>query len=381
HEARADRNRQNILRRELEWLRRGPKARTTKQKARIDRAESLQSIAGPTEERSVEMHVQTTRAGGTVLETKKLTAGYEGAPPLVQDLTLVLTKGERVGIVGRNGAGKTTLLQTLLGKRPPLSGTVKIGKRTKTTYRDQSRQGLDPEKTVAENVAGDRTHVRLGDQDVAVRGYLGRFLFDYEQVRHPVGSLSGGEQTRTLLARDLREPGNLLVLDEPTNDLDTSTLAALEEQLVGMDATALIVTHDRTFLDRIATSILAFEEDGRVTKYAGNYSDYKERLRANAAEKSAKKTLSKESRKNSPKGSSAAPKKLTYGERLELEAIEPKIEAAEAAVAAIETELADPDLYKNNAADVPAKTAALESARTNLQSLMNRWEYLETKNT
>ncbi|MEM9492948.1 MAG: ABC-F family ATP-binding cassette domain-containing protein, partial [Myxococcota bacterium] len=265
HAERVAANQRNLARRELEWLRRSPSARTTKQKARVDRAHDLVAAAqsGTQDERSARVQVHGVRSGHTVLDARDLAVAVAGRT-LVSGLDLTLGKGERVGIVGKNGAGKTTLLRVLLGDLAPAGGTVKRGKNTRAAYLDQSRGGLDDSQTVYDNVGDNRSHVSVagkgGEQSITVHSYLERFLFRSSDQRKLVGSLSGGERARVALARTLREQANLVVLDEPTNDLDVTTLAAVEESLLDFPGTALIVTHDRWFLDRVATSILAFEE-------------------------------------------------------------------------------------------------------------------------
>ncbi|KYF75280.1 ABC transporter, partial [Sorangium cellulosum] len=280
-EARTESNRQNFLRTELEWLRRQPKARTGKQKARIQRAETTKAAPPPKAERTAQLSVESVRTGKTILELKKLGLAVDGKW-LVRGLDFSLTKGERVGVVGRNGTGKTTMLRAILGqvgaegdgaalsdaRGPTMEGEVVLGKNTSVAYFDQHRSGLDLDKSIFENIAGSHTRVEVGGRSMDVRSYLERFLFDPNKARQPVGSLSGGERARVALAKMLTQSVNVIILDEPTNDLDVMTLAALEEMLIELDGSALVVTHDRWFLNRVATSILAFEGGGRVVRYA-----------------------------------------------------------------------------------------------------------------
>jgi ATP-binding cassette subfamily F protein uup len=394
--AREEQNRQNFLKKELDWLRRAPAARTGKQKARIQRAEAAIAVKAPERERKVELAMETSRTGRTILDLDALrvTVG-EGAArrTLIDSLTLSLTKGERIGIVGPNGSGKTTLLRAVLGQlasSPGVSvgGEIKVGQNTKVAYLDQARSGLDPDKSIVDNVAPGMSHVDFAGQRMDIRSYLERFLFDTWQQRQPVGSLSGGERARALVARMLLTPASLLVLDEPTNDLDVATLGSLEEMLVELDGTALIVTHDRWFLDRVATAILAFEGDGRVVRYGGNYSTYR-KLKAEA-EQRAKEEKDAQSRASraapakpaSPepgKASDAKKKGLTYGERLELESIMEKIETAEARVAETEAALADPELFAKRGHEVPQRTKDADDAKRALETIMARWEDLESR--
>ncbi len=378
HEARAEQNRQNLLRRELEWMRRTPSARTGKQKARIHRAEAAIAAAPAKAERTTVLEAQTVRSGGTILDLRGVSLDIAGRR-LVRDLDLSLTQGERVGIVGPNGAGKTTLLRAVTGDLAPATGTVVRGKATQIAYFDQARSGLDEEKNVTENVAGLREAIELDGREVDVRAYLSRFLFSPADQRKKVRALSGGERARVALAKLLLGKANLFLFDEPTNDLDVATLGALEDMLVSMDATVLVVTHDRYFLDRIATAILAFEGDGAVVRYAGDYTTYRALSDAREREKAQERQVEKRDVAATAKPSEKKSKGLTYGERLELEAIMPRIEGAEANVSKLEAELADPAIYTSRAAEVPAIVAALDTARADLATLMERWELLETK--
>ncbi|MEB2310558.1 MAG: ABC-F family ATP-binding cassette domain-containing protein [Sorangiineae bacterium] len=380
HAARVEQNRQNFLRRELEWLRRQPKARGTKQKARIERAEAAKAIAAPRAERSVSFEVDVTRSGKTILELRELALSLAGRR-LVAGLDLFLTQGERLGVIGKNGTGKTTLLRAITGELEPEAGRVVVGANTRIAYFDQQRSDLDDEKSVFENVAGDKSRIELGGEVIEPRTYLERFGFDGQRQRQPVGSLSGGERARVALARLLRQPSNLLILDEPTNDLDVATLAAVESLLVDSGATAIVVTHDRWFLDRVATSILAFEGEGRVVRYPGSYETYR-RLREEAKLAEKQRAVA-----SAPRASSAparaervpAPRKLTFAEAKELEALPDAITLAEARVETLTAKLADPALYAGGGAEVQQVTAELEAARADASRLMARWEALETK--
>jgi ATP-binding cassette subfamily F protein uup len=275
HAERSERNRQNFLRRELEWLRRQPKARGTKQKARMGRAQSAIDQGGPTRAKTADLRFRSERTGKTILELADLWLERDGKR-LVSGLDLALRKGERIGVVGANGTGKTSLLLSLLGELDPTGGRLTLGANTRIGYLDQNREGLDDTETVYAAVADDQATVAVGDEHLQVSAYLERFLFDRAAQRQQVGVLSGGERARVCLAKLLRQQTNLLLLDEPTNDLDVATLSALEAMLTEFGGCALIVSHDRWFLDRVATSILAFEGDGRVELHRGNYSDYRE---------------------------------------------------------------------------------------------------------
>ena len=375
HASRAEANRKNLLRTELEWLRRSPKARTSKSKARVDRAVALRDTQGPRAEQVARFELQKQRLGGTILETDDLSLGL-GGRELVRSLSFVLQRGERIGIVGPNGAGKTTLLRGVMGDLEPSSGRVVIGQNTKFAYFDQGRSGLDEEQSLQENVAGDRSHVQFQGKSVDIRSYLKRFLFEPHRSRDRVSALSGGERARAALAKMLLVPANVLVLDEPTNDLDVSTLATLEEMLVEGESTALIVCHDRYFLDRVATMILAFEEDGQVTAHAGNYSDYRERRaeRDAAREPTSSAAQKAQKRRTDPKLG-----KLSYKEKIEHQETVASIERAEATAAKIEETLADPTLYAERAAEVPAIIARQGELQEELERLMSRWMELEER--
>ncbi|MBZ0120327.1 MAG: ABC-F family ATP-binding cassette domain-containing protein [Sandaracinaceae bacterium] len=371
HAERAEQSRQNLLRRELDWLRRTPSARTGKQKARIQRAEHVMGTAAPMRERRVELAMESVRSGKSIVELEDVVIEVGGAR-LIDGLTLSMTKGERMGVIGPNGCGKSTLLRAILGELAPSRGRVVRGSATKIAYLDQERRGLDPALSVRENVAPGASRVDWAGRRVELTSYLDRMLFDGEQQKQPVGSLSGGERARVLLAKLLLMPANLLILDEPTNDLDAPTLAALEEMLVEMDATAIVVTHDRWFLERVATSVLAFEPGGKVRRWPGGYSAWRAVREEPVADKQSREP---------PREAAPKPKKggLSFTERHELDALLPAIEAMESEVAGLETELADPNLYSARASEVPALFASLEARKSELARKMARWEELEGK--
>jgi ATP-binding cassette subfamily F protein uup len=382
HAERTEANRRNFLRQELEWLRRSPKARTTKQKARIQRAEEAAAVVAPLRERVADLSLEAARTGKTLLEIDDVTIEV-GGRQLVASLTLNLIPGERVGIVGPNGCGKTTLLRNILGAATPTRGTVKRGKNTRIAYLDQMRDDLDPQETIEEAVARDRTLFQIGERSMSVRTYLERFLFEPADVRRRVGTLSGGERARVALAKILSSDANLLVFDEPTNDLDVATLGALESMILDFGGTALIVSHDRWFLDRLATSILAFEGSGVVRHYHGNYTDYREaaaRNEATAAElRRTERMVTDATAGKATAGAqrSARVRKLTYAERHELEELLPAIEQAETKIVALEARLADPAAYADRGESVKEILSDLAEARASVERLIARWEELE----
>lgn len=384
--ARTEANRQNFLRRELEWLRRQPKARTGKQKARIDRATKAQSVQGPAKQRDLELGVAATRLGSTILELHDVTLTVLGRE-LVAGLTLSVTRGKRIGILGKNGSGKTTLLRALLGTladdgNVQLGGQVVRGKNTSFAYLDQSRANLDLDASILDNVSDGQPNVEWRGNSVSVYTYLDRLRFPREHHHMPVRDLSGGERARVALAKLLLGSANVLVLDEPTNDLDVMTLGALEELLVEFPGVVLVVTHDRYFLDRVATDILHFAGEGRVTHYVGNYQNFlslrKEAKQPETGLDEAPKP-SAASEREAPQRANSKPKKLGYLEQRELDALPDAIETAETRVKELEAVLADPEVYTQRADEVTELVAQLDAARAEAEALLERWETLELK--
>ncbi|MBK6519346.1 MAG: ABC-F family ATP-binding cassette domain-containing protein [Polyangiaceae bacterium] len=386
HEARVEQNRQNLLRRETAWLRRGAKARSTKQKARIQRAQDLiSSTPAQREERGAlkDAGQRPTRLGKTILDLEGVGIDL-GGRTLLGSLDLRLVSGERVGIIGKNGAGKTSLLRCILGELPAARGRVVLGQNTTIAVVDQARADLVESWSVLDNVAGfegaERTSggtVPLGDKVVTLRAYLEHFGFDGGAQRRAVSSLSGGERARVVLAKILKEGANLLLLDEPTNDLDTATLAALEELLETWPGCALMVSHDRAFLDNVATSIVVFEGDGRATVYPGNHETYL-RLRpppGGAPEGPA----SKPPPKAAAQAARAKPTTLSFNERKELDGMMERIAQAEATVARLAAELADPSLYAARGTEVARLRVEHEAAEAAVAKLYARWEALESR--
>jgi ATP-binding cassette subfamily F protein uup len=375
HEARTEQNRQNFLRRELEWLSRQPKARGTKQRARIQRIEGVRAAPAHREAKALVLEMGDTRTGKTILELDDVTLEL-GGRRLVNRFSWFLTKGERVGIVGKNGTGKTTLLRAILGAVAPASGKIAVGQNTRIAYFDQTRDKLVNEQSIFDNVMGDHPSIEVGGQPMNPHSYLERFLFDPAKQRTQVGALSGGERARVVLAKLLAEPANVVMLDEPTNDLDVATLGALEQMLLDFGGTSIVVTHDRWFLDRIATSVIAFEGDGRVVRYGGNYDTYR-RLRAEREEAS---TLVEQPRK-APAAQAAVPAKkprgLTMAEKKELSTIVERIDEAERTLAELEKGLEDPALYARGGDEVRALMDRIAEARAEAARLTARWEELE----
>jgi ABC transport system ATP-binding/permease protein len=368
-----------FVRRELDWIRRGPKARGTKQKARIDRfdaAVAARPESGDLAPRAMSLRLPTGgRLGKTILELRGLGRSV-GGRRLFGELTLTMKPGDRIGVVGPNGAGKTTLVRTILGIDPPDEGEVVIGQNTRLAYLEQGRSDLADDSTVLDEVAGGDQHVYLEDGPIHVRTFLRMLLFADSDADRPVGSLSGGERNRVQLAKLLRRGGNLIVLDEPTNDLDLMTLGALEEALIEFPGCAIIVSHDRWFLDRVATGILAFE-DGQVAFYEGDYSSYHDKRRAREAEAAADAEDTPAVRRPAPRAAPRGPRRISYKERQELDGMEAAIVAAEARVAELEAALSDPGLFKERGTEVPGLVADLDRARSHVEELFARWHELE----
>jgi ATP-binding cassette subfamily F protein uup len=294
---------------------------------------------------------------------------------LFHDVSLKLAAGERLGIVGPNGLGKSTLLKIILGEFEPTSGTVEIGSRTEINYVDQNRLLLDDEKTVWEEVGEGGEYVRLGEENITLRGYLRRFLFTEERINTKINQLSGGERSRVLLAKILKRGGNVLILDEPTNDLDLGTLRLLEEALVAFGGSVIVVSHDRYFLNRVCTSILAFEGDGAVSYHVGNYDYY---LEKNENSRGSAPLADRKTAGDGPalQSKSPKPRKLKYKEERELAGMEAAILAAEGEVARIEALFAEPDFYLKHAGDFPRLETELRQARNEVARLYSRWAEL-----
>jgi ATP-binding cassette subfamily F protein uup len=363
--------RQKFLKRELEWVRKAPRARRTKSVDRVERYFEMARQGPPEAELDVDLIIPPApKLANRVIELRDV--GIElGGRTLFQNLSLNLAAEERLGIVGRNGLGKSTLLKIMLQQLDPTSGVVEIGTRTETNYVDQNRLLLDDAKTVWEEVGEGSEYVRLGEENITLRGYLRRFLFTEERINTKIDQLSGGERSRVLLAKILKRGGNVLILDEPTNDLDLGTLRLLEEALVAFGGSVIVVSHDRYFLNRVCTAILAFEGDGVLRYAVGNYDYYLEKRSEEA------KALDLEPAKSGPSSRPAArPRKLKWKEERELEGMEAAILAAESEVARIEALFAAPDFYVTHAAELTKFELKLRVARDEVAHLYARWAVL-----
>ena len=368
--------RQMFLRREIEWVRRRPKAQTSKSQARLDRFSAAESAGPPPSESEMELVIPPPPPlGNRVVEIEGVGMEF-GGRRLFSDLSLNFAGGTRIGVTGRNGLGKTTLLRILLGEMPPTEGEVRIGSLTRFNYVDQGRLRVNEERTVLEEVSDGTEWVQWGDEKLSLRGYLKRFLFTDDRITTQVKHLSGGERSRLLLARVLKRGGNFLVLDEPTNDLDLQTMRILEEALTLFPGCVLVVSHDRYFLNRVCTGILAFEGEGQVTFSEGNYDYYLEkRRRAASGSGSGGREFKLAGSASTPKAGKA--RKLSFKEQRELEGIEAVIQSAEAQVIERESQFLDPEFVRKNGARMQALLAELETAKAGVATLYSRWEELE----
>ncbi|NBV48451.1 MAG: ATP-binding cassette domain-containing protein, partial [Verrucomicrobia bacterium] len=321
------------------------------------------------------------RSGVRVVEAENIAFAYPGGTPLIRDFSFVLNRGDKVGLIGPNGAGKTTLVKMLLGQLAPTSGNLKFGTKMEVIYFDQMRDQIDDNKTVAENLAGDSDTVSVQGRSRHVISYLQDFLFDPSRARSKAKVLSGGERNRLLLARLFTKPANVLVLDEPTNDLDAETLDVLEDILVDYSGTLIMVSHDRAFLDNVVTSTLVFEGDGVVTEHAGGYTDWRNELARIAVAKrtAAIGTASKASAPAKAAGNAPAGAKLNNKERKELETLPGKIEQLEAEQAQITVQLGDPEIYKDGGAKASALQKRLHAAEAEHAEALARWMDLDAR--
>nr|WP_299380654.1 ATP-binding cassette domain-containing protein [uncultured Halomonas sp.] len=383
------------LAQEETWIRQGIKARRTRNEGRVRALQKMRSERSERRERQgrATINVDTgERSGKRVVELSGVSQRF-GDEWVIRDLDLEIQRGDRVGLIGRNGAGKTTLLKILLGELTPSEGKVRLGTNMKVAYFDQLRAGLELEKTVYDNVAQGSDRVSVGGKDKHVISYLQDFLFTPERARQPVKALSGGESNRLLLAKLFTQPANVLVLDEPTNDLDVETLELLEELLLDFDGTLLLVSHDRQFMDNVVTEVLAFEGEGRVHEYVGGYSDWVRQggklppapwdFDANVVSKKAKNNSGKEASASASKATAEPVKKkgskLSYKVQRELDNLPSTIEALEAEIAAFEAQVGDPGFYQQEGDDVTRVLEALSAKQAELDAAMERWMELEAQ--
>ncbi len=367
------------LEEEEAWIRQGIKARRTRNEGRartlMKMREERAGRVSP-EARARIYIEEAERSGRKVIRAKNVSYRY-GDEPLIEGFSIKIMRGDRIGLIGNNGVGKTTLLRLLLGQLEPQGGTLKHGTNLEIGYFDQLRQTLDLEKSVAYNVGEGRTYINLNGKDRHVVGYLKGFLFSPERSQTPVKSLSGGERNRVILAKLFTRPANLLVLDEPTNDLDIETLEVLEQKLCDYNGTLIVVSHDREFLDNVVTSTIVFEENGRIQEYVGGYSDWVRQgkqlaVADNPYEAEERKRRAAERRRQRPAT------KLGYKDQRELDALPAEIEELEAAIANLQKTVAEPGFYAQDAVAVRETLERLAESEAELERRVERWGELET---
>lgn len=372
------------------WIRQGIKARRTRNEGRVRALKAMRNERSERRERQGKANLlleTADKSGKQVILAEHMSYAHPGGEPLIRDLTLLIQRGDRIGLLGPNGSGKTTLLKLLLGDLQPTAGKIQYGTKLEIAYFDQLRLQLEPEKTVIDNLAEGREFITINGQDRHVLSYLGDFLFSPQRARTPVKALSGGERARLLLAKLFSKPANLLVLDEPTNDLDVETLELLEEVLLSFEGTVLMVSHDRAFLDNVVTSTLVFEGEGQVREYVGGYQDW---LRQGGSPR----LLGVQTREDKPAQPAAkvepapvaapvvaaaapAKRKLSYKEQRELDALPAAIETAEIELEALQTAIADPGFYQLPGEVTQAKLARMDALQAELDRLIERWAELE----
>ena len=361
------------------WVRQGIKARRTRNEGRVRtllkmREEREERVA---KEGKARIHIEEAeQSGRKVIRARNISYSY-GDEQVISDFDIKIMRGDRIGLIGNNGVGKTTLLRLLLGELEPQTGTLKVGTGLEVGYFDQLRQTLDLEKSVAYNVGEGRTYIKLNGKDRHVVGYLKGFLFSPKRTMTPVKSLSGGERNRVILAKLFTRPANLLVLDEPTNDLDIETLEVLEQKLCEYTGTLIVVSHDREFLDNVVTSTIVFEQDGKVQEYVGGYSDWLRRghelaVTDNPYEAERKKRQALERHK------SKKATKLSYKDQRELDSLPAEIGQIEAAIATLQAAIAAPDFYAQDAELVQQELHKLSESEKLLEQRIERWGELET---
>jgi ATP-binding cassette subfamily F protein uup len=362
------------------WIRQGIKARRTRNEGRVRSLEKMREEFTDRikQDDKARIHIEEAeQSGRKVIRAKNIGYSY-GDEKVIQDFSIKIMRGDRIGLIGNNGVGKTTLLRLLLGQLEPQTGTIKHGTNLEVGYFDQLRQSLDMEKSVAYNVGEGRTYINLNGKDRHIVGYLKGFLFTPKRSGMPVKALSGGERNRVILAKLFTRPANLLVLDEPTNDLDIETLEVLEKKLCEYTGTLIVVSHDREFLDNVVTSTVVFEDDGRAKEYVGGYSDWVRHGHQlaeteNIAVAEAKKRAATERRKDKNKT------KLSYHDQRELDQLPEEIDKLESGIAALQSQIAAPEFYSQDNEAVQRMLQELGNAELLLEQRVERWSDLESK--
>jgi ABC transport system ATP-binding/permease protein len=361
------------LAQEEAWIRKGIQARRTRNEGRVRALEALREARKQRRQRQGTANIQASeaeRSGTLVIEAKHVCFGYDHRP-VIQELTTTIVRGDKVGIIGPNGAGKTTLIRLLLGDLPPGHGTIRLGERLEIAYFDQLKATLDEDKTVFQNISEYDT-IPINGQHRHVLSYLQDFLFAPERSRTLVKFLSGGERSRLLLAKLFTKPSNVLVLDEPTNDLDVETLELLESLLVEYQGTVFLVSHDRAFLNEVVTSTLAIEADGQVKEYDGGYDDYVRRRSTEIAPEPKSATATTKTPSSGEK-----PRTLSFKERKELESLPALIESLESEIRELHEAMADPSFYRRDGSAIVLTKTKLEELERDLATTYERWESLE----
>jgi ATP-binding cassette subfamily F protein uup len=360
------------------WVRQGIKARRTRNEGRSRALFKMREQRARRTARDGQARIyieEADRSGRKVIRARNVCYRF-GDEPLIENFSIKIMRGDRIGLIGNNGVGKTTLLRLLLGDLEPMSGTLKHGTNLEIGYFDQLRQSLDLDKSVAYNVGEGRTYIKLNGKDRHIVGYLKGFLFSPKRAATPVKALSGGERNRVILAKLFTQPANLLVLDEPTNDLDIETLEVLENKLTEYGGTLIVVSHDREFLDNVVTSTIVFEDDGHIQEYVGGYSDWLRQGHALAeidspygAEARKRQAAKKRRRKKATK--------LSYKDQRELDQLPAEIESVEASIADMQQKLADPEFYSQDHVIVQTAVQELADAEATLEQRVDRWSELE----
>ncbi|MBT8078335.1 MAG: ATP-binding cassette domain-containing protein [Gammaproteobacteria bacterium] len=366
------------LEQEEEWIRQGIKARRTRNEGRVRALEKMREERARriTPDGNARIYIEEADASGRkVIRARNVSYRFSDEA-LIENFSIKIVRGDRIGIIGNNGVGKTTLLRLLIGQLQPQSGTIKHGTNLKIGYFDQLRESLDPEKSVADNVSEGRTYIRLNGKDRHIVGYLKGFLFSPKRAMTPIKALSGGERNRVILAKLFTRPANLLVLDEPTNDLDIETLGVLEQKLIEFNGTLLVVSHDRQFLDNVVTGTIVFEHNGSVREYVGGYSDWL-RQGQELAEADNPETTTRSFRQERDERLAEQPRKLSYNEQRELDQLPEQIDQIENRISELEKRISAPDFYSRGHEVVAPVLDELKESQAALERTLERWTLLE----
>jgi ATP-binding cassette subfamily F protein uup len=361
------------------WIRQGIKARRTRNEGRVRALQKMRNERGERRQQVGKVSMATAKAersGKLVAEAENVSFDYDGKP-LIKDLNTTILRGDKIAILGPNGVGKTTLLRLLLGELEPSSGKIQTGTKQEVAYFDQFRAQLDDQASVIDNLSQGREFVEINGNRKHVIGYLQDFLFAPERARSPVSMLSGGERNRLLLAKLFSKPSNILVLDEPTNDLDIETLELLEELVMEYPGTVLLVSHDREFVNNVVTSTLVFEGDAQVNEYVGGYDDWLQQSQNKTSNASAAVKAAAVEKKQEANAKTEKPKKLSYKDQRELDTLPAKIESYEAEVESLQTMMASDEFYKQEKERIIEVQKQLEKTQASLAHCYNRWEELE----